>query len=754
MMKLLRCHVQNYGKLHEFDYNFNSGLNIILQKNGWGKSTFASFVKAMLFGLPATTKRDLDQNERAKYTPWQGGTFGGWLEFSLAGLPYRIERTFGETRSKDKVTVYDLKTNQRIDDPCFVETRLGINADTFMRSTFVEQGVFSTASDESIKARLGNLLQNDNNFELSVIDKKLLEAQVGYRLLKGKGGKIHNIECEQQATQQQIAAASAATREVADLTQKINDLNKRSEIIDLQITALRDAQEKINEQKVQQGMREYYANLQNDYQKASKQLEELRSWFGSTPPTDAELSQLTELQRKNEQLKLKLEAINADRSTQKLNELKEYFKNGEPAESELNHANEMLKQLRSAPDTTRIRGGSEKSTRTSGVIAVALGIILLAVGVALWALKSWLIVGIAGLVVGIGLAGIGAYHILRKPENLFLHTEIPLTKEQLALQQKLTDFVSRYQESSTLLEDSLYNIRYKKQQYYDLKTSYAEIMTEKEATLADLQQNHDALHQFYSKYFDDTENFAQCYAEITGKMQEIDLHQKIANQKQQAIHEFEQKQKIPAEILEQDEKITNSDDEAVIRKQIVEQEAYKKQLFEQQSRIKSQIYTLSHTAENLEYYQNKATDLAEQLTTATERWNIIKLTREFLQIAKDSLTSRYLSPLCDAFNEYSDKLLGQRFDSVSIDTDLKVLIEEQGSKMDTKYFSQGIRDIIELCLRLALIKVLFDGSMPPLILDDPFYNLDDQKMKNAMDLVHELSSEMQIIYLACHSSRA
>ena len=47
-MKLLRCYIQNYGKLHEFKYDFNDNLNIILQENGWGKSTFASFIKAML----------------------------------------------------------------------------------------------------------------------------------------------------------------------------------------------------------------------------------------------------------------------------------------------------------------------------------------------------------------------------------------------------------------------------------------------------------------------------------------------------------------------------------------------------------------------------------------------------------------------------------------------------------------------------------------------------------------------------------
>ena len=61
-MKLLRCYIENYGKLHEFSYDFDAKMNTILQENGWGKTTFCSFIKAMLFGLPTSTKKDLDEN--------------------------------------------------------------------------------------------------------------------------------------------------------------------------------------------------------------------------------------------------------------------------------------------------------------------------------------------------------------------------------------------------------------------------------------------------------------------------------------------------------------------------------------------------------------------------------------------------------------------------------------------------------------------------------------------------------------------
>lgn len=50
-MKLIACHINNFGKLSDLNINFNDGVNVINQPNGWGKSTLAAFLKAMLYGF-------------------------------------------------------------------------------------------------------------------------------------------------------------------------------------------------------------------------------------------------------------------------------------------------------------------------------------------------------------------------------------------------------------------------------------------------------------------------------------------------------------------------------------------------------------------------------------------------------------------------------------------------------------------------------------------------------------------------------
>ena len=46
-MKLLTYHVENYGAIQGVDGNFAEGLVCFCERNGYGKTTLASFLKAM-----------------------------------------------------------------------------------------------------------------------------------------------------------------------------------------------------------------------------------------------------------------------------------------------------------------------------------------------------------------------------------------------------------------------------------------------------------------------------------------------------------------------------------------------------------------------------------------------------------------------------------------------------------------------------------------------------------------------------------
>ena len=66
-MKLISCHIENFGKLHDWSHDFTSGSNVFCEDNGWGKSTLASFIKVMFYGFSGDGKHSDTENERHHY---------------------------------------------------------------------------------------------------------------------------------------------------------------------------------------------------------------------------------------------------------------------------------------------------------------------------------------------------------------------------------------------------------------------------------------------------------------------------------------------------------------------------------------------------------------------------------------------------------------------------------------------------------------------------------------------------------------
>ena len=161
-MRLIRCHIENFGKLHDYTVDFEKDTHIICEENGWGKSTLAAFIRAMFYGLEGERKRSIEENERKRYTPWQGGVFGGQLTFEVDGKEYTVTRTFNE---QDEFELRDAKTNLISNDYSgkLGEELFKVDRESFMRTVFIGQADCETAVTDDINAKIGNLTDNSND---------------------------------------------------------------------------------------------------------------------------------------------------------------------------------------------------------------------------------------------------------------------------------------------------------------------------------------------------------------------------------------------------------------------------------------------------------------------------------------------------------------------------------------------------------------------------------------------------------------
>ena len=172
------------------------------------------------------------------------------------------------------------------------------------------------------------------------------------------------------------------------------------------------------------------------------------------------------------------------------------------------------------------------------------------------------------------------------------------------------------------------------------------------------------------------------------------------------------------------------------------------------------LMTLRQSRRELQNQAERIPELSDELERWQERKNadcqksrILDDAVDFLHQAHENLTTSYLGPIRASFGQYLARMTGDGNEKAVISSDLDVQLERLGQTRELGYFSAGQTDTVMLCMRLALVDALFPRVKPFVILDDPFVNLDDRRVAEALDLLKDLSKDRQIIYMTCSTSR-
>ena len=166
-----------------------------------------------------------------------------------------------------------------------------------------------------------------------------------------------------------------------------------------------------------------------------------------------------------------------------------------------------------------------------------------------------------------------------------------------------------------------------------------------------------------------------------------------------------------------------------------------------------ELNSLNDEIERLDEYNLEIAKVKTIIEEYEFKVDVYNKTIDYLKLAKDNLSLLYLDGLEKYFKEYAALLFKAKKPLVSIDKDLNISIYSKGFEHQLDYFSSGEIDGISLCLRLSLAKVLFKKEKPFFILDDPFVNMDDNNLKEALTMLEEIAKDNQVIYFTCNKSR-
>ena len=254
----------------------------------------------------------------------------------------------------------------------------------------------------------------------------------------------------------------------------------------------------------------------------------------------------------------------------------------------------------------------------------------------------------------------------------------------------------------------------------------------------------ESLQIFFDRFGLKGNDYAQMIETLKEALDKINLYQQNINTLNQQIKSLN----FDASNL-QENKVRSSEE---VKNLIQQKNIILNNLISKKAQSDSYIKQKEQQLLDVDYLDNLLDENKQKIARLEDELSILNSTYKFMQKAEENLKIRYKDPILMAFSKYLSFISKEKTKG-DIDIDFNVSIDENGSAKSTEYYSKGYRDLFDICKRFAVIDVLYTKEKPFIILDDPFTNLDNEKMTMALSLIKNLSNEYQILYFICHDSR-
>lgn len=686
-MKLEKAHIENFGKLKNFDVQFNEESNLLLENNGWGKSTLAAFIRIMFFGFQNENKSSVVENERKKYDPWQGGVYGGQLTFAVGKKKYRIERTFGKTKSEDRFVLYDaIKNLPSVDySENIGEEVFSIDAESFMRSIFIGQDDCETNATTQIQKRIGNVAKKIEDIEDYEKAWQRLQEKILEMSPENKEGSLYKLEKSIAGVESILAKSQDIEEKMDELQQKEKEcLEKRKQCLAKQEQLSTELSQK-GKGKEQVMLHQEYLARTEEFTRAKENYDRKRKDFPKTVP-QIEILQVIrqmahEIQPEQEEIHIR----------------EQKFADKVPSRS---HAEEVF-------DVSILPEVKLK------LVASGLFFVLCVVGA----------VALRGIVLAFSISA-----MLGAVAGLLFFIRALL---------EIKELVGEKEEGS--LSDQSEEV-WSEEEREELK--------ELEKLKIENQKKVDTVEKYLrSTGFSVNEDMVVQLDQMLSDVTELSRLKKTKQTSEEILKKFIAAN--PGCEREKEEEIVPEKE----NRELAEMVALIKKHDRELASLKEEIHNLQRSYDERMEIQVLYERAKEEYREEKERYDILCKSKLHLEEARRNFGTKYMEPIKVAFDKYYALLTGKSNEEFVLDDHLNLSLKSAGKQREISLMSEGYRDLIGLCMRMALIETMYVVEKPFLILDDPFVNLDNSKMGEAMKFLEKISKEYQMIYFSCHSSR-
>ena len=197
-----------FGKLERRSLAFSPGLNIVESPNESGKSTLATFLRTMLYGLSTRDRGALADKNR--YLPWSGSPMQGTLELSTEDFG-DITLRRDTARANSPMGRFSATYTGTGDEVAKLsaadcgEALLGVPREVYERSAFIRQSGLAVDPDAELERRIAALITTGEEGASYSEAAAALRKQLNMRRSNSRNGQIPTLEREIEAGETALA---------------------------------------------------------------------------------------------------------------------------------------------------------------------------------------------------------------------------------------------------------------------------------------------------------------------------------------------------------------------------------------------------------------------------------------------------------------------------------------------------------------------------------------------------------------------
>ena len=685
-LKRLRA---SFGRLEGAELTLRSGLNVVEAPNESGKSTWAAFLRAMLYGVSTSDRvRGGVLPDRMRYQPWSGAPMEGLMELRWHERDITLRRVSpGGGKPMGTAEAVYTGTEERVPElraGVPGEILLGVPEAVFRRSAFISGSDMALDANAELEKKITRLVTSgEERSSYTEADERLRRWQRKRRWRTG--GALPEAENRRKELQEKLTRMELENKRLSGLREEKEKLTEQRRLLENELALHRR-----DERRAEARRQEEALAAAADAARASEQAEEALK-----------------------ALEARAESITAE----KVQTLRAAAVRLEEAARDRDDARASYEEAKKAFDALPTPVKQPNPKKTAVLVLFILGVLAL----------------LAGAAAGAGLLSLpvaGVYGLIAAALVLFIIASLCSFSGRKAAREK---------------EAALAHERELKEQ---AAQAAAKQLEERESETKGCEEaRKEALAALGESPEADPGEAAQRAETLLRELRDAQIRTENARElaRRLRVEPTPPPEPIPEDSLTGEPKIKKAAAEDYLHRT----EERLRQVTRDLDRGEGVFDLLGDPL----LLATEEARLTEDIHRMQGEYEALDLALDALREANTTLQTLFSPLISRRAAALMARMTDSAYAGVYFDREMRFTAQRAGelNAHALEYLSDGTRNQLYLAVRLAICELVLTEEACPLILDDVLAAFDDKRAKDTLKLLRELARERQIILLTCQS---